>query len=157
MHRYYKIKTDSATGEKINALLKRVELFNAEVEVLREKYGFGSTWCSDFYFKNIAAVQFDTPPDPEIWKKVRDAFRGYYPKCNKAARSVMADFEKLSAFEIKMSDLNHTINNHTVLYRAGFLFNKEGHHIVTIDDQWGVKLPADCIEISNLEFAKYDK
>ena len=80
MERYYKTIRDSKTGLKIKALLDKADEFDKQVAVLREKYGFGKTWTSSFYYRSLDIVEFTEEPDMANWKRMKDVHNGYYPR-----------------------------------------------------------------------------
>lgn len=154
MNRYYKTNKDTETGLNIQALLDRADVFDKQVEILREKYGFTRVWASSFYFRNLSAVEFEGEPDMSIWKKVRDIDGGYYPRSRSKNKEVLNDFTELKNLEIKRDELDDIIGNKRVFAHAGFKDTIPDIYIFIVGSDWGCKIPEDCEEISNIEYEK---
>lgn len=152
MDRYYKTSRNSNTGMKIKALLDKVAEFNAKVEILRKKYGFGKTWSSSFYYRSLDIVEFQEEPDMTIWKRIKEVRNGYYPRARSKNKEVLKDFTELDKLQIRRDDLDNIIGNNSVFNHAGFDFTIPDIYIFIVESDWKCKIPKDCEEITNIEY-----
>ena len=152
MERYYKTSRSSETGLKIKTLLDRADKFDEQVEVLRKKYGFGSIWRSNFYFKDLSAVEFKEEPDVANWKRIGS--NGYYPRARGKNKDILRDFTQLNNLKIRRDELDLIIGNEDIFTRAGFDFTIPHIYVFIVDSSWKCRIPTDCEEITNVEYSK---
>lgn len=154
MERYYKTSRSSETGLKIKALLDKADEFNKQVEVLRNKYGFGKTWTSSFYYRSLNIVEFQEEPDMANWKRIKDVSNGYYPRARGKNKEILQDFTDLNKGRIRRDELDTIIGNEGVFTHAGFDFTIPDIYVFIVESNWKCKFPSDCEEISNVEYSK---
>ena len=152
MERYYKTGRSSETGLKIKAILDRADEFDKQVEVLRKKYGFGSIWRSNFYFKDLSAVEFKEEPDVANWKRIGS--NGYYPRARGKNKDILRDFTSLRSLNIRRDELDSIIGNEDIFTQAGFDFTIPDIYVFIVDNSWECQIPTDCEEITNVEYNK---
>lgn len=152
MERYNKTSRSSETGLKIKTLLDRADKFDEQVEVLRKKYGFGSIWRSNFYFKDLSAVEFKEEPDVANWKRIGS--NGYYPRARGKNKDILRDFTNLRSLNIRRDELGSIIGNEDIFTQAGFDFTIPDIYVFIVDSSWKCQIPTDCEEITNVEYSQ---
>lgn len=152
MERYYKTSRSSETGLKIKALLDKADRFDEQVEVLRKKYGFESIWRSNFYCKDLSAVEFKEEPDMANWKRIGS--NGYYPRARGKNKDILRDFTNLRSLNIRRDELGSIIGNEDIFTQAGFDFTIPDIYVFIVNSSWKCQIPTDCEEITNVEYSQ---
>ena len=152
MEKYYKTSRSSETGLKVKAILDRADEFDKQVEVLRKKYGFGSIWRSNFYFKDLSAVEFKEEPDVANWKRIGS--NGYYPRARGKNKDILRDFTNLRSLNIRRDELDSIIGNEDIFTQAGFDFAIPDIYVFIVNSSWKYQIPTDCEEITNVEYSQ---
>lgn len=153
MEKYYKTSRNSETGRKFSVLTARAVDFDVKVEELRKKYGFQKVATRGLYYKELSAVEFSEQPDMTIWKEVKDAPENIYSPRAKS-KSILKDFAAVNEYRIMRSELDEIVGNDDFFHSVGFDFSVPEVYLFIIEHNWKMKIPADCTEISNLEFAE---
>lgn len=153
MYKYYKTSRDSDTGRKISVLRARIADFDVKVEELRKKYGFQRVTLRGFFCKELFGVEFSEEPDMTVWKKVKNAPDNVYaPRAQ--SKSVLKDFAKVNKYSIMRSELDSIFGNDDLSHSVGVDFTVPEVYLFYAEHDWKMKIPSDCTEITNLEFAK---
>lgn len=153
--RYFKTSRNSETGLKVKAVLDRKEEIKANIELLKEKYGFNQHYCYDNELIGISVVSFDSEPDVKLWKNQTAIYKGYTPRLsNKQGKAIQSDFR--DAGVVCRHLLDEIIGNKSIS-QCGFNFSIPDIYVFIIGENWKVEIPNDCVEISNMEYMELQK
>ena len=152
MTRYYRTKKDSETGSKLNAIIKRVDEFTVRLEALRLKYGFTSTCHYTDLLCGVNAVSFDKEPDMKSWKVIKEA-GGYYPRVRSANKELRKDFDEIRGFAVDRREVDKVVGCEDIFAHVGFHWGDPDYYYFSSGKI--TKLPKDCEEIPNIEYAKH--
>lgn len=151
---YYITPRNSETGKKLQAIMDKGKMCVKAQEKLAKKYGFKEWYtCSLHIYGGISAAVFATPPDSKIWsKREKD---GYFPKLStKVGKAMAAEFEALPV--VFPYELNMAIGWQQKWKHVGYESNKT-HFGIVVKEEWGLKMPDDCTEITTIDYRKQFK
>lgn len=157
---YFKTKKNSITGRRIAGVQKKLDACQAAVIKLSDELGF-KQWRQNnnpfVAYGGISVVDFGTKkPDLKIWKEVR---RGEFsPRKNTKEGKAMAKiFDALPIVSTK--ELNWCINDkEDFLHKVGYnLAGSRMYYGVSTMEEWGLKMPKDCEEITLTAYNKLFK
>lgn len=147
---YFITKRDSKTGEKFAVIeTKRSECFKAQIE-LADKYGFSKWRYAPMCISGgISSAIFKENPDTKIWKK--DKSGEWMPRLNiKEGKEIKKEFDLLP--KITWEELNACIGFDEDWKCIGFALNNDEYFGFTIDDDWIIKIPKDCKEVTSTRY-----
>ena len=147
---YFITKRDSKTGEKFSVIEKRrSQCFDAQ-DGIAKKYGFDKYRPAYFcVFGGISSALFNESPDPKLWKQ--DKHGEWMPRKNiKAGKEIRKEFDQLPI--VRNKDLNACIGFDEVASRIGFAINNEEYFGFSIDEDWIIKIPKDCKEVTQTRY-----
>lgn len=149
---YYIVKRTSVTGKKFVALEKQIAIMRKQHKALSKELGFTQYRGGYGCFGGFSAICFDKEPNMEVWKRVN---RGeYMPRLNtKAGKEIQA---KLNApIKISHNELNKCIGFDGFPFQTiGYNANSKTYFGFIVGDDWGVKIPKDCKEVTNSQYQK---
>lgn len=151
MDRYYKIPKDSETGKKLNEVIRKAEEFEALRVDFAKKYNLKYTYGSNFYLCSVTGVVFNGTPDSINWRLTSDRMC-YIPRKRTKDKELLDRWNELQQKKIRRSDIDEIIGGIDPFQQCGFDFSFPDCFYVTIGDINAYDIPADCIEISNIEY-----
>ena len=138
----------SATGKKFTDIEKKKAEAHKALDKLGKELGFKQFrhgyWTA---FGGISAILF--PDKVKVDKKVwREVDRGeWMPRANiKAGKEIMAKIKALPSVGIE--ELNRCIGFDESFKCIGVDFNNKKYISFDIQDEWGIKIPKDCKEVT---------
>lgn len=151
MNRYYKISKDSETGKKLNEVIRKAEEFEALRVDFAKKYNLKCTYGSNFYLCSVVGVVFNDAPDTTNWRLSNDRMC-YIPRKRTKDDELLDRWNELQEKKIPRSAIDKIIGGKDAFKQCGLDFSFPDCFYVTIDDINAYDIPADCIEISNIEY-----
>lgn len=154
---YYITLKNSKTGKKFQAIDLRLKSAHDAQKAIADELGFNKWrnghWCVAGRF---SAIVFDTPPNPKVWKRV-NGNNEYMPKASsKEGKLLLKRFSDLP--KVGDNELNECISfDGFPLHRIGYSCNNKKYFGFTIGDNWEVKIPKDCKEVTYTEYKKLFK
>lgn len=151
---YFKTKKTSETGSNFTAMCeKKDESFKA-AKALAKEVGMQS-WRGGYWmaFGGMSSCIFKEKPDSKIWGKSQVEGE-YYPKRNsKAGKAMYKRIEDLPT--VSKGDLNACIGFKEPYFKTiGFSSSNDSYFGFEVGDDWNVKIPNDCVEITKTEYDK---
>lgn len=153
---YFITEKTTKTGIKFSSL----ELKIKEVQLAQKK--FASEIGVEQYrqanlvaYGGISSVIFKEKPNVKVWRSVyKDE---YMPKANSKEGKVL--LSKIKSLPIVSRDeLNKCIGfDGGIVYRIGFAMNNKNYYGFEVGEDWGVKIPKDCKEVTYTEYKKMFK
>ncbi len=144
-------KTNSETGKKFQVISKKAEEALKSEKALSKELGFkqwrGGYWMA---FGGFSSVIFDNPPDKKLWKSVNG--NEWMPRLtSKEGKAIAA---KLAATpRVGVDELNKCIGfNGAPFKRIGFAQGNKQYFGFKIDENWKVKIPKDCEEVTTTKY-----
>lgn len=155
---FFKTLKTSETGNKFKALLIEVEKTNDAQKVLANKYGFKKWRAAEWpVWGGFSSCIFLVAPDMKIWKKTKFGNDEYMPRMtSKEGKVIGIEFKEMPVVE--RNQLNECIGKVPFLKTIGFSgdTNKNQFGFI-VGDNWKVKIPSDCTEITKTEYDKLFK
>lgn len=151
MDRYYKIPKNSETGKKLNEVIRKAEEFEALRVDFAKKYNLKATFSSRFYLCSVVGVEFKKTPDIINWRIVGDK-KCYIPRTRTKDDELLDRWNELQEKKIPRSAIDKIIGGKDAFKQCGLDFSFPDFFYVTIGDINAYDIPADCIEISNIEY-----
>lgn len=151
---YFITTKDSETGKKFQVIKQKLsESHDAQIAI-SDKYGF-TEWrmCAPSTQGTICSCKgFANIPDPKVWKKSNYASDEYFPsKQTKAGMEILKDFETIP--KVSSDDINQCIGfNEAPFKTIGFDMSNENYFCFSVKEEWNVKIPADCEEITTTKY-----
>lgn len=144
---YFITKKDSETGKKFQEIdRRRTECYEGQ-KAMADEYGFDK-WRYGWHvvFGGISACVFNEAPDEKLWKRVKGT-NEWFPRLNVIAGIAIAKrFETLPT--VSRFELNMCIGFEDDLNRIGFAFSNEEYVGIEVDEEWEIKMPKDCKEVT---------
>lgn len=149
----YITRKDSETGKKFMAAydnMKNAEKEARELVTLlgakqwRERYGVAAG--------GVAALVFDKKPDTKIWKNVYGSSKNWMPKLNcTEGKRINSLIENLPV--VWRNELNQCIGfDGFPSKNIGFDIGKGEYVGFSVEEEWDVKVPADCEEVTTYRY-----
>lgn len=164
MSKYLKVRKDSETGKKFQALLDKADVAHEEVKAMCDKYGAREYRGSRFaLWGGLSSLVFPNGnPDIRVWKKYRtgkyDSGREFCPRMDrKEGRAVQEEWDAMTM--VRRNDLNALVGFHDPFMQAciGFDFNHPEYFGVTVLRKWKCRLNIDFTEITATQYDKLFK
>jgi hypothetical protein len=141
-------KRTSETGKKFEAIVKRIdEAFNVQKKLAKE---FGAKQWRPAYWVvagGFSALDIDSEKvDKKIWKNVNS--NEWMPRLTtKEGKEIQQRFDAMP--KVTRGDLNTCIGFNDSLFRCiGFTRTNKEYFGFIVGDDWGVKIPSDCEEVT---------
>lgn len=148
---YYITKVTSETGKKFKVFSEKLQKVHDAQRKLAKAIGFeywrGCYWLAAGGFSSLI---FKSPPDPKIYKKVNGT--EWMPKMSsKEGKAIQAKLDSAPTVEIK--ELNNCIGfNGAPFKKIGFNNDNKGYFGFVVREEWNVKVPEDCEEVTTSKF-----
>ena len=154
---YYKISKESELGLKIKNLITTGQQSAKEIEAYVQELGATNYLVNDRYLLNtgISAVEFVDEPDMKIWKKFDTRkFPDYYaPRLgSKKGKEIQTKFDLFK--KVKREEIDLLIGNVSFCRSCGIALGGTDFYGIVIEDDWELKMPSDCIEVTFTEYKK---
>ena len=152
---YYKVPKTSPTGLKFAGVAARIDKSRDAIGNLAESLGATEYRPSAFGVVGyVHSIFFDTPPSKDAWRSVGKG--EYAPRRNtKAGKLVQAQIDAIP--KVEFSDLNDCVGIDGKvpgrLFCIGFSFGNQDHWFFSVQSEWGVTMPDDCIETTYTEYS----
>lgn len=147
---YFITKKDSETGKKFQEIVQKANAIREEQIKLANEYGFHE-WSYGYgcAFGGFSSLVFEKEPDKTLYRKER--YGGWLPRGNtKAGKAIN---EKLDACpRITWYELNSCIGFESVFHCIGFAWNNKEYFGFSAKEDWGVKPPLDCEEVTTTKY-----
>lgn len=147
---YYITKKTTKTGKKFQAITEKAKRVNSETKKLITELG-ATHWRPKAWaaWGGISAMRFKEKPDLNIYKEVMKG--EFMPRRNTKAGKELS--EKIKALPVvEKHDLNLCIGATDLWpYSIGFAKGKTHFGFIT-SDEWSVKIPKDCIEVTRTKY-----
>jgi hypothetical protein len=149
----FKTLRTSETGKKFKVVEDKLIDCISEMNTIKEKYG-ATTLCGNRWaaIGGCEILIFDQTPDLNIWKKTNEVKNGYTPRLNtKKGKEIAKEFKNVK--EITKHELNMCINYDEDMFNTiGFSWSNSNYYLFSAKEEWGLKIPDDCIEITITEY-----
>ena len=151
---YFKTEKDTETGEKIKALLERGLIGAAQAKQFCKKVGAEENYLrNDRYIfgTGLRAVTFQEEPDLKNWKRFK-GWDGYFsPRLStKEGKELGKQIDEMESVE--KTEIGEAIGLEDFFKSPGFT-NGNLFFGFAIKDEWNLKMPSDCIEITGTEYS----
>jgi hypothetical protein len=149
---YFITKKTSKTGLKFQEIEKKIAESKAAVKVILERFGV-KKYASDRWAAagGLECLFFENEPDLNLWKKEKKERGLYSPngktKQGKALAKEFADLPRVSRKE-----LNECIGYKNPWNVIGFTFGFDEYFGFSVGEDWGVKIPSDCKEVTTSKY-----
>lgn len=150
---YYKTLKSTKTGKKFEELVVKIQETSAEQKRLCTKYGFEQYRPHGFYaWGGFSSCIFKVAPNKKDWKNVFDSKDEWMPRLtSNVGKAIQKEFEAMPA--VTRKELNSCIGFNQHFKSIGFDWC-DTHFGFSVKEDWGVKVPSDCEEITKTEFNK---
>lgn len=153
---FYKVKKDSKTGVKLTKVLARRDKVRNNIELFLAPYGTTEFVVPSYCYMGISGLVFNERPEDKVWKveELRGKFLCRPKKNTKRGLAIQAELEACGT--VSMHELNKCVNwDGYPFSNIGFAFATHiDHYGIELADNWEVKVPKDCIEITVTEYRK---
>ena len=107
--RYYKTARITATGKKFEQVRAHIEEAHNYMKALSKKYGFSRWYQNPMYaYGGLYAAEFDTPPDPALWRPKKTGEKWYVPRRNTVkGKALLAEIQ--AAPIVERSEANKVV------------------------------------------------
>jgi hypothetical protein len=144
----------SETGKRFQELLDKRTTSFQHCKEMAEKYGFQKFSCYGhpyFTYKIGACLDFKEPPDPKVWSIKKS---GCTPKGNSAlGKQIIADFNAAPrVFNWEVFEQVFNMPDMKISCQLGFDSSNPEFFGFSARDEWDMKLPADCREVTVYEY-----
>lgn len=151
---YYITKQNSKTGKRFKEISTKIEQVTYECKKVATQLGLKkwrpSNWLA---YGGFYSIIFDTPPDPKVWKRIDNMPNEYMPKLNTTKGKQIQELLDATP-RIGQHELNECIgfNNGAPWKTIGFAQNNKEYFGFEIGEDWNVKIPADCTEVTRTRY-----
>jgi len=148
-------KKSSETGKRFQIISdKRSEVFKKQKQVANEigfhqwRHGYWTVWGG------FSCLMFKENPNEKVYKKQED---GWMPRLNsKEGKKIQAQLDACS--KVGINELNQCIGFDGAPFKTiGFGSNNKNYFGFEVEEDWGVKIPKDCKEVTTTEYNKLFK
>lgn len=149
---YFITKKSSETGKKFQSINKRATICVNAAHAILDRLG-ATEYCPKRWsaWGGIEIVVFENEPDMKIWKKHNDVINGYTPRMSsKEGKAIREEFDSLPT--VDWDELNACIGFDGDFKKIGFDPNNDEYFAFTIKEDWDVKIPSDCEEITTSKY-----
>lgn len=144
---YLITKKSTETGKKFETVANKSKVVLEAQKALSKEIGF-SQWRDGYWlvWGGFSALIFKTPPDSKVFKKVNG--NEFMPKLNtKEGKVIQAKLD--ASPRITIEELNQCIGyNGSPFHTIGFAQKNKKYFGFVVGDDWGVKIPKDCEEVT---------
>ena len=149
---YFITEKKSKTGKSFQTISdKKDDVFKKQKQVAKE-IGFHQ-WRGGYWtvWGGFSCLMFKDKPNEKVYKKQED---GWMPKLNsKEGKEIQAKLDTCPKVEI--DELNKCIGFDGAPFKTiGFGWNNKKYFGFSVEQNWKVKIPKDCKEITTTEYKK---
>lgn len=152
---YFITERTSKTGLKFTEVVKKMKEVRETTIKFAKKHGFKSWRPGHFtVVGGISSIEYLTPPDLKVWKKVNE--NEYMPRLNsKKGKEIRDEMKALPS--VHPNDLNGCIGFDQMWSTIGFNQGNKKYYGISVKEEWDIKMPKDCKEITTTEYKKLFK
>ena len=158
MELYYKTRKDCETGIKFSAVQKRADECKKIAFDFCEKHGFKTYRPGRESFEG-GISSFADPTgnvDSKVWKRSTYGSNEYYPsERTKVGKQILQETRALPYVDI--DELNNIVGYASGGWKSshiGYCFSDSEYILFSVLEEWNVKVPSDCIEITGTEYKR---
>jgi len=148
---YFITKRTSATGKKFQIIADKMNVISDAQRALSKEIGF-KTWRGGYwiFWGGFSAVIFEKEPDLKLWKKVNGS--EWMPRLNsKEGKALQAKLDACP--KMRPDEINKCIGFSGQPFKTiGFARNSKTHFGFIVKQEWGVKIPKDCKEVTETKY-----
>ena len=145
---YFITKKTSVTGKKFQIIADKMNVVQDAQKALAKEMGFKAWrkgyWC---FCGGFSSIIFEKAPDEKLWKKVNG--NEWMPRLNsKAGKELEAKLDACP--KIKGNEINECIGfkDGFPFKTIGFAMRSKTHFGFVVGENWDVKIPKDCKEVT---------
>ena len=155
---YFITEKTSETGKKFQKVLEKMKTIRKFQSDLSDELGF-SKWRDGYWVSagGFTSLLFDTEPDMAIYKRVSGSKNEYMPRLNnKTGKEIAAKLKACPVLE--RHELNDCIGfDGGLSMTIGCNSRNKQFFGISAEEDWNIKPPKDCKEITTTEFKKLFK
>ena len=152
---YFITEKTTKTGKKFQKISDRIVEANKATINFAKKHGF-KAWRPAYWVAagGISSCgEFEKTPDPKIWGKGEAPYEFFPKRSSKAGKAIYKEIEELP--KVRIHDLNDCIGFEEDAFKTiGFAHNHDKYFGFTAKEDWDIKVPNDCKEITYTEYKK---
>lgn len=144
-------KKTSETGKKFQVISDKTNVIHKADKAIADEIGF-EQWRGGFWlvYGGFSSIIFNEKPDEKIWKKVNG--NEWMPrKSTKAGRLI--HYKLSSTPRVTIDELNQCIGFNGAPFKTiGFAQNNKEYFGFIVKEEWNVKIPKDCEEVTTSKY-----